>query len=91
MMMPQSQAIENGTIDVENDVAALQAALVRDLGTHWGIRGNKEMQKLHWMYFSFGTVQSSPLQSLPCVTFDQGMGDKMRKLNFKNPYMRAGE
>jgi hypothetical protein len=55
-MMPQSQAIENGTIDVENDVAALQAALVRDLGTHWGIRGNKEMQKLHWMYFSFGTV-----------------------------------
>ncbi len=51
-----TQAIENGTIDVENDVAALQAALIRDLGTHWAIRGNKEMQKLHWMYFSFGTV-----------------------------------
>jgi hypothetical protein len=86
-----TQAIENGTIDVENDVAALQAALVRDLGTHWGIRGNKEVQKLCWMHFSFGTVRSGPLQSLPCVMFDQGMGNKTRKLNLKNPYMRAGE
>jgi hypothetical protein len=43
------QAIENGTIDVKNDVTVLQAALVREFGTHWGIHGNKEM------YFSFGT------------------------------------
>jgi hypothetical protein len=73
-----TQAIENGNID-------FQAALIRDLGTHWGIHGNKEMQKLRWMYFSFGTVPSGPLQSLPCVTFDQGMGNKTRKLNLKNP------
>jgi hypothetical protein len=61
-----TQAIENGTIDLENDVAVLQAALIRGLGTHWGIHGNKEMQKLCWMYFSFGTaslIWSSPVPS----------------------------
>lgn len=69
----------------------LFGTILKDVGTKLLLRGNKEMTELKWSHFKFGTAMSGPLAGAPLVTFDQGMGDKTRKLDLRNPFTRSGE
>jgi len=86
-----NNAIDDGRIDVLNNITLLQAAHMKDFRMHYGLCGNTEMKLLHWSCFSFGPVRSGPLKGHPYVAFDQAMGDKTRKLDLCNPQSRAGE
>jgi hypothetical protein len=77
-----TQAIENGTIDVKDDVAAfrlLSSETLMLIGASVVTRRCKSSIGCISVLAKFNLVLSA--QSLPCVIFDQDMGNKMRKLN----------